>query len=459
MPTAQAGQPADTDQLDTRLASRTSQDFAQEERDGLALAAKVRLAILGAVMVWLAIDLPMSGIAYAYELSVVAVYLVLGIAHLIVARRAIGLPYSVYALFGLDIALMGLMYSHTNPFIEFPEFSPSLLLLIPNFKWFFIILMQAAFALTPRLVIWCGACILSVRLAQFGYIWSQGEFYTEAALVDGDWTSWIRAWYDPQFISVLTRISEIIFILGMTLGLAAIVLRSRDLVLKRVNTERARASLARYFSPNVVDAMTANRDQLDHMRVADVAIMFVDIKGFTSLCERMTPDETGNLLRAYYLRLTKVIFAHDGTLDKFMGDGAMVTFGSPVSRPDAAAEAIACCLAVVDEINHWNEARARDRQPAIQIGIGLHYGSALIGNIGDERRLEYAVVGDAVNVASRVEGLTRTLNSKIAVTEACVDAVQRLAGEHTHLLGSLSRAGQFKVKGREQPLQIYSEAL
>ena len=441
-----------------RLADRSSLEFSIEERNGLELAAKVRLGILAVAIAWLAVDLPMTGIAYAYELGVVCVYAVIGVAHMVCARRAIALPYSVYGLFAFDIAFMGYMYSHTNPFIAFPDFSAALFLKVPNFIWFFVFLMQAAFALTPRLVVWCGLCILLVRLAQLAFIWSQGAFYTEAALAVGDWQAWIDAWSDPGFISIQARVAEAIFTLGMTAGLAAIVHRSRGLVLKRVATERSRASLARYFSPNVVDAVTTRRERLDEVRVADVAVMFVDIKGFTGMCERLAPDDIASLLREYYRRLTGVVFAHDGTLDKFIGDGVMATFGTPLPRPGAPAEALACGFAIVEDVARWNQARRADGLDAVRVGVGLHYGPALIGNIGDDRRLEYAVVGDTVNVSARVEGLTRELETDIAVTDDCVAAIRRTSPGSAHLLDALADCGAFSVKGRDGPVRVWRAA-
>ena len=253
------------------------------------------------------------------------------------------------------------------------------------------------------------------------------------------------------------RIAEGIYTVGMTVGLAAIVHRSRGLVSKRVVTERARANLARYFSPNVVE--TVNRAEVDRVQAANVAVMFVDIKGFTGLCERLKPEEIAELLRDYYRRLTDVVFAHDGTLDKFLGDGVMATFGTPTPRADAPTEALQCGFSVLQDVARWNDRRQSDGQDPIRVSVGLHYGPALIGNIGDERRLEYAVVGDTVNVSSRVEGLTRTLDADIAVTEECIAEIRRSSPRPEHLLKALSECGDYNVKGRDKPVRIWSAAL
>ncbi len=441
--------------LARRLAARASAEFAQEERAGLVLAAKVRFGILSVIFVWSAIDTPFTGLAYAYDLGVIAVFILLGAAHLLCARNAIWLPYSVYALFALDIAFLGVESLGTNPFVVYPDFPATVLFQLPSFIWFFIFLMQAAFALSPRLVIWCGLCILLARLGQLAVVWDEGQFYTEAAFPAGDLERWLQALFDPAFLSIEARAIEGLFTLSMTAGLAVIAWRSRGLVLRRVVTERERANLARYFSPNVVDTVTTAREELDHVRIADVAVMFVDIKGFTRLCEHLSPDDIAELLRTYYRRLSEVVFAHQGTLDKFIGDGAMVTFGTPTPRPDAAAQALECGFAIIDGLARWNAERRAQGQPPISVSVGLHYGPALIGNIGDERRLEYAVVGDTVNVASRVEGLTRQLETTLAVTNDCVAAVQALPSPPARLLNQLSECGEHSVKGRAQPVRLW----
>src|SRR5262249_12301776 len=135
------------------------------------------------------------------------------------------------------------------------------------------------------------------------------------------------------------------------------------------------------------------------------------------------------LLREYLGHFEEAVFAHGGTLDKYLGDGVMATFGTPRPGPRDATNAVACAGAMAEKIVAWNAERIADGSIPLRIGIGLHHGEVVLGDIGGERRLEYAVIGDTVNVASRVQDMTRTLDIAILVSEAVVEAVRREGGE------------------------------
>ena len=132
------------------------------------------------------------------------------------------------------------------------------------------------------------------------------------------------------------------------------------------------------------------------------------------------------------------MFRHNGTLDKFMGDGLMATFGTPVAGPEDAANALTCACAMADAVREWNEERALGGEPEVRSSFGLHFGPAVLGDVGDENRMEFAVIGNTVNVASRVEALTRNLGVQIAMTEETEQAVQRCATDQ-HCLDGFTR--------------------
>ena len=154
------------------------------------------------------------------------------------------------------------------------------------------------------------------------------------------------------------------------------------------------------------------------------AVLFADMVGFTAISERLAPDALVGLLREFHGRLARLAFAfaHDGTVDKYIGDAIMVHFGTPRPQKDDPARALACAAAMIAEVGRWNAERARAGEAPIGIGIGVHYGEVLVGNIGDARRLEYTVLGDTVNVASRLERLTRETGAPLVVSDALVGA-------------------------------------
>jgi len=131
-------------------------------------------------------------------------------------------------------------------------------------------------------------------------------------------------------------------------------------------------------------------------------VFFSDIRGFTSMSENMIPDEIATLLTEYFTEMVEIVFEHSGTLDKFMGDAIMALWGAPIKHPDAADRAMHAAIEQLDTLEKMNEKWAAEGRQQIGIGIGINFGDVFAGNIGSDRRLEYTVIGDAVNVASRL---------------------------------------------------------
>lgn len=192
----------------------------------------------------------------------------------------------------------------------------------------------------------------------------------------------------------------------------------------KAEAETARANLSRYFPPNLVETLADLDDPFGEPREQSVAVMFVDIVGFTALAAKLPPAEVFTLLREFHGRMAQAVFEHQGTLDKFMGDGLMATFGTPETGDQDATNALRCGLAMIDAVNEVNADRRGGGKPEVSLAIGLHYGPAMLGNIGDAQRLEFAVLGDTVNVASRLEKLTRPLDARIVISEAMVAALK-----------------------------------
>jgi adenylate cyclase len=161
------------------------------------------------------------------------------------------------------------------------------------------------------------------------------------------------------------------------------------------------------------------------------------------------------LLREFHGRLARVVFAHDGTVDKYIGDAIMVHFGTPRPQKDDPVRALACAAEMIAEIGRWNAERETAGEAPIGIGIGVHYGEVLVGNIGDARRLEYTVLGDTVNVASRLERLTRETGTSLVVSDDLVRAVHGCGVEPSTLIKDLRRDQARTVRGRREPVTIW----
>ena len=159
-------------------------------------------------------------------------------------------------------------------------------------------------------------------------------------------------------------------------------------------------------------------------QLAEVCVLFSDVRDFTTLSENMPPDVVTSVLHRYFDKMVKAVHRYDGTVDKFIGDGMMVLFGAPRKSVDPCSDAVQCALAMMASLDALNEEFRREGLPVLTIGIGINYGTVTVGYIGSTERHNYSAIGDAVNVAARLEGLTKDLGRKILITEAVVSRIE-----------------------------------
>jgi adenylate cyclase len=225
----------------------------------------------------------------------------------------------------------------------------------------------------------------------------------------------------------------------------------RELDQQRAEAERARANLSRYFSPNIVDLLAESDEPLGPVRRQQVAVLFVDIVGFTRMAEAMTPEAAVAMLREFHQRMAGQIFACGGTVEKYIGDEIFAVFGLPLPSPHDALNALRCASLMLKELKAWNEARAAQGELPVGLGIGVNYGSAVMGDVGSEHTLAFTVIGDTVNVASRLQNLTREFKTPLAVA----DAVLRQIGDAPLPL-ALEDRGEHELRGRSGAIHIWT---
>ncbi len=215
---------------------------------------------------------------------------------------------------------------------------------------------------------------------------------------------------------------------------------------KIARQSQERSALERFLAPEVVELVAANPDKV---RLGgtnqEVSILFADVRGFTTLSEDLPPERIVEILNEFFTRVTDVIFDHGGTLDKYLGDGLMAVFGAPFSKGNDAASAVRCALsiqALMAELNR--DAKAR-QWPELHVGIGVNTGIVTAGNIGSPKRIDYTVIGDAVNVSSRLCSNARP--NQILVSET---TAERVRGEF-----SLRPLEPLMLRGKSRPLNVF----
>jgi adenylate cyclase len=239
----------------------------------------------------------------------------------------------------------------------------------------------------------------------------------------------------------------VLLVAGFTMVYHAMSRELLGITLEAIRQSR----LARFFSPEVAREITA-QDEAVGLGGAqtEVTVLFADIRGFTTLSEKLPPAAVVTLLNEYFAEMVDAIFAHRGMLDKFIGDAVMAVFGAPKASPTHAADALRAAAAMLDRLEGLNARRAARGEPPIKIGIGLHSGPVLLGRIGSERRMEYTAIGDAVNVASRLEGLTKERGVPLLLTRETADRLGPGVGLVAH--------GELQVRGRDRPIEVFTPA-
>jgi class 3 adenylate cyclase len=216
---------------------------------------------------------------------------------------------------------------------------------------------------------------------------------------------------------------------------------------RQAEAERAHASLSRYFSPQIASRLASDSDN-NGMEVhrRDVAAIFTDITGFTTLVETAEPDVLSALLNEYVAGMTDIVFAHEGTVAKIIGDAIQILFNAPGDQPDYATRAIACG----HDLDAWAEGfRVRWKAKGVSFGatrIGVHAGPALVGNFGGSRFFDYTAYGDTINTAARLEGANKQLGTRICVSAAVADAAEGFTGRPV---------GDIVLRGRSEPLRAF----
>lgn len=443
---------ANQDGLSARQEQRIDAAFLREQKRGVRLGGVARLVALAIILAWVVVidgqyeNLPVYGIIGVLGgLSFLTVW---------AATQDAYRPWMLYPMVLIEHLLIAYGILFVSQYGGEPFPGPVMLRSI-WFSVFFLFIAGAALAQSPWLVLWSGFCAAAAwSLGALLVMREPGVIVTDPGFGGAPTLAEVlRIYLDPMFVDVIGWTSQGLLLMLVAATLSVAVLRSRRMMTDQIAAERERANLARYFSPDMVDRLAAKDSPLAQAQTHSVAVMFADLVGFTRICETERPDAVIELLRGFRARMERCVFANGGTIDKYVGDCVMVTFGTIQSNPQDPAAAIACALDMVQSIDAWNRERQVEGRQPLRLGIGIHYGEALLGDIGGERRMEFTVIGDTVNVASRLEKITRDLGADIVVSDEAAAAARAAVGDG--LLSRFQRAEAVALRGRSGCLGVW----
>jgi adenylate cyclase len=451
-PAALAGAPSRRAEADTVEFAQAA--LAAAKREGLQLAVRARYVAL----VVIACLLPIINPAWEqlYYVALLGLFALIGWGQVRVGR--VGVSRAELALLFCDLALLTFIAVVPNPFSS-AHWPVAMQYHFGNFIYFFVLLSGATLAYSWRTVVAVGTWTSALWIAGMVWVWWQpdrnpGLTARIATAIGSDQR--LLELISPNSIVFGARIQEIVVFMIVAVTLAVAVRRGNDLLIRHAAVERERTNLARYFSPNVVEELSKNDEPLKQVRSQSVAVLFVDIVGFTAFADARAPEEVVRTLRQFHARMEQEVFSHSGTLDKYLGDGLMATFGTPFVGQADASNALRCAQAMMTAADRWNSERKAAGETPIRVSFGLHYGPVVLGDIG-QTCLEFAVIGSTVNAASRLEALTRALGCALVASDDLVKRAKAEIGSADAAFQPLMAQAPRKIRGLEHPIAIWTQ--
>jgi adenylate cyclase len=312
----------------------------------------------------------------------------------------------------IDMAvLLVTIWSFHLQYMQPPGFS----LKAPTLLYIFILIALRALRFEARYVVLAGAAAVLGWLTLLAYALLMSP--TEDT-VTRDYVQYITS---PSIL-IGGEVDKILSITVVTAILALALERARRLLILSATEHAAAADLSRFFSPEIARQITGSEHGISpgHGEIRQAAILYLDIRGFTPLAHRLPSDDVMALLAQYQSRMVPIIQQHGGSIDKFMGDGIMATFGAAVTTSTYAADAVRAAGALIEVGDEWNRERSLRREFELRFGAGVAVGPVVFGAVGDSTRLEFTVIGDAVNLAAKLEKHTKIERVRALTTAAAL---------------------------------------
>lgn len=227
-----------------------------------------------------------------------------------------------------------------------------------------------------------------------------------------------------------------------------VVAYSYRFILEGRNKEKIQNAMGKYISQDVMQKVVKN---IDHLALggkrANVTVLFADIRGFTSMSENMSAEEVSIILNEYFTEIEPIITKYNGVINKFIGDAVMAIFGEPIQDKNHALNAVKCANEMLEKVDELQKKWLAEGKPKIEIGVGINTGEAFVGNIGSETRLEYTVIGDMVNLASRIESYNKVYKTRFLISSTTYEKVRDIA--------DVIKISEVSIRGKSKKLNIY----
>jgi adenylate cyclase len=380
---------------------------------------------------------------YSFESEVLLIYGVFCVVRLVLAYLRQLRPWMLYLSVIADVALlMGLIYSFHYKYAQPAVFY----LKVPTLLYVFLFVALRALRFEARFVLFTGAA------AAIGWAWL--TYYASSGRGGpANRTHNFIEYMTSNALLVGAEVDKIIAILLTTAVLAVAITRARNLLVRAVSEGAAARDLSRFFDPGVAARIrtAAMAVKAGEGELRDATILTVDLRGFTRLSTELAPDDVMKLLQDYQGRICPLIVGNGGSIDKFLGDGILASFGAVAPSPTAAADAMRAADAIMAAAERWRTARVAAGLRPLEIGLALSSGRVVFGAVGDGERLEFTVIGDAVNFAAKLEKHNKDEKTR-ALTDASTYAMAEQQGYNSPVERE-RRAGR-RVNGVTDPVDI-----
>ena len=219
-------------------------------------------------------------------------------------------------------------------------------------------------------------------------------------------------------------------------------------IIEGKNKEKIKQAMGKYLSQDIMKSVVKNIDDIKlGGKRANVTVLFADIRGFTSMSEKMTAEEVSMILNEYFTEIEPIISKYNGVINKFIGDAVMAIFGEPIQDLNHPVNAVKCAYEMLKKVEELQDKWIFEGKPKIEIGIGINTGDAFVGNIGSEKRLEYTVIGDTVNLASRIESYNKVYRTNFLISSSTYSYVSGIA--------DVIKISEVTIRGKAKKMDIY----